>query len=48
MDLRAGGDTRYTARVPHWSVANCAQHVKMGFREGWGRFADQFEAAAKL
>jgi uncharacterized protein YndB with AHSA1/START domain len=44
-----GGKTRYTARVGHWSVADCEAHVTMGFEEGWGQCADQLEAlAAKL
>jgi uncharacterized protein YndB with AHSA1/START domain len=35
------GDTRYTARVRHWSVADREEHEKMGFHEGWGQCADQ-------
>jgi uncharacterized protein YndB with AHSA1/START domain len=35
------GDTRYTARVLHWSVADREEHEKMGFHEGWGQCADQ-------
>lgn len=41
------GKTRYTARVRHWSVADCEQHAKMGFHEGWGIATDQLEALAK-
>ena len=39
-----GGQTRYTARVKHWTVADCETHEKMGFHEGWGLCADQLEA----
>jgi len=41
-----GGKTRYTARVTHWSVADCEAHEKMGFHEGWGKCTDQLEALA--
>ncbi len=44
-----GGETRYTARVRHWSVADREAHEKMGFHQGWGQCADQLAAlAAKL
>jgi uncharacterized protein YndB with AHSA1/START domain len=39
-----GGQTRYTARVRHWTVADREAHEKMGFHEGWGRCADQLAA----
>lgn len=43
------GGTRYTARVQHWSAADCQAHENMGFHEGWGQCADQLAAlAAKL
>ncbi len=42
-----GGKTRYTARVRHWSVADCETHEKMGFHDGWGKATDQLEALAK-
>jgi uncharacterized protein YndB with AHSA1/START domain len=35
------GQTRYTARVVHWSIADREAHEKMGFHEGWGQCADQ-------
>lgn len=38
------GKTNYTARVRHWSAADCEAHVKMGFHQGWGQCADQLEA----
>jgi uncharacterized protein YndB with AHSA1/START domain len=45
----AGGKTRYTARVRHWTVADRETHEKMGFHEGWGLCTDQLEAlVAKL
>ncbi len=45
----AGGKTRYTARVRHWTVADREAHEKMGFHQGWGQCADQLAAlAAKL
>ncbi|MGE0387652.1 MAG: SRPBCC family protein [Gammaproteobacteria bacterium] len=40
----AGGRTRYTARVLHWSVADRQEHEKMGFHDGWGKATDQLEA----
>src|ERR1700722_5759112 len=40
----AGGMTRYTARVRHWTVADREAHEKMGFHEGWGRCTDQLAA----
>jgi uncharacterized protein YndB with AHSA1/START domain len=44
-----GGKTRYTARVLHWTVADCEAHEKMGFHKGWGQCADQLAAlVAKL
>lgn len=42
-DDGAGG-TLYTARARHWTAADCEQHEKMGFHEGWGKAADQLEA----
>lgn len=35
------GQTRYTARVLHWTAADREQHEKMGFYEGWGKATDQ-------
>ncbi len=39
-----GGKTRYTARVRHWTGADCETHEQMGFHEGWGRCTDQLAA----
>jgi uncharacterized protein YndB with AHSA1/START domain len=38
------GKTRYTARVRHWTVEDKETHETMGFHQGWGQCADQFEA----
>jgi uncharacterized protein YndB with AHSA1/START domain len=35
------GQTRYTARVRHWSVADREAHEAMGFHKGWGQCTDQ-------
>ena len=44
-----GGKTRYTARVRHWTAADCQAHEKMGFHQGWGIATDQLEVlVAKL
>jgi uncharacterized protein YndB with AHSA1/START domain len=40
------GQTRYTARVRHWTVADREAHEKMGFHQGWGICADQLAALA--
>ena len=39
-----GGQTSYTARALHWTVADREAHEKMGFHEGWGQCADQLAA----
>jgi uncharacterized protein YndB with AHSA1/START domain len=41
------GQTRYTARVRHWSKEDYDTHVQMGFHQGWGQCADQLAALAK-
>jgi uncharacterized protein YndB with AHSA1/START domain len=41
------GQTHYTARVRHWSVADCEAHEKMGFYAGWGVATTQLEAVAQ-
>jgi len=40
------GQTRYTARVRHWTAEDCAAHERMGFHEGWGIATDQLAALA--
>ena len=42
----ADGQTRYTARVRHWTVADREAHEKMGFHQRWGQCADQLAALA--
>jgi uncharacterized protein YndB with AHSA1/START domain len=41
------GQTTYTARVRHWTVADREAHEKMGFYEGWGIATTQLEALAR-
>ncbi len=41
------GKTKYTARVRHWSIADCEAHEKMGFEQGWGIATSQLEALAQ-
>jgi uncharacterized protein YndB with AHSA1/START domain len=41
------GKTKYTARVRHWTAADCESHEKMGFHEGWGVATSQLEALAQ-
>lgn len=43
----AGGKTRYTACVRHWTPADREAHEKMGFHEGWGAAADQLAELLK-
>lgn len=38
------GQTRYTAVVRHWTVADREAHEERGFHAGWGRATDQLEA----
>ncbi len=42
----AGGATNYTARVAHWTAADCAKHEQMGFHQGWGQCTDQLAVLA--
>ncbi|ENN88005.1 activator of HSP90 ATPase 1 family protein [Rhizobium freirei PRF 81] len=44
IDIRAGGKTRYTATVLHWSAEDREAHEKMGFRQGWAQCAEQLAA----
>jgi uncharacterized protein YndB with AHSA1/START domain len=41
------GQTRYTARVRHWSAEDREKHEEMGFHEGWAKAADQLAAVAR-
>jgi uncharacterized protein YndB with AHSA1/START domain len=38
------GQTRYTARARHWTVADKEAHEQMGFHQGWGLCTDQLAA----
>ncbi len=38
------GQTRYTARARHWTVADRETHEKMGFHQGWSQTTDQLAA----
>ena len=40
------GQTRYTARVRHWTSEDRETHEKMGFHQGWGQCADQLATLA--
>ena len=40
------GQTRYTARVRHWTSEDRETHEKMGFHQGWGIATDQLAALA--
>lgn len=42
----AGGKTKYTARVRHWSDADREAHEKMGFHVGWPICTEQLAALA--
>lgn len=45
----AAVQTRYTARVQHWSPEDRKAHEGMGFHDGWGKCAEQLAAlAAKM
>jgi uncharacterized protein YndB with AHSA1/START domain len=39
-----GGQTRYTARVLHWTAEDCATHEAMGFHQGWAICTEQLAA----
>jgi uncharacterized protein YndB with AHSA1/START domain len=39
-----GGQTRYTARVRHWTIEDRKAHEDRGFHNGWGQCADQLTA----
>jgi uncharacterized protein YndB with AHSA1/START domain len=42
-----GNQTRYIARVRHWSVTDRVAHEQMGFHEGWGICTEQLETLAR-
>lgn len=42
-----GDQTLYRGRARHWTAEAKAQHEAMGFAEGWGKVAEQWEAVAQ-
>ena len=42
-----GEKTLYRGRARHWNAEAMEQHKAMGFEQGWGVVADQWEAVAK-
>lgn len=42
-----GGRTLFRGRARHWTAEAKQQHEAMGFRDGWGKMAEQWEAVAK-
>jgi uncharacterized protein YndB with AHSA1/START domain len=47
FDPEGLNQTRYVARVRHWTAEAKAQHEAMGFQQGWGTATDQLEAVAR-
>jgi uncharacterized protein YndB with AHSA1/START domain len=41
------GGTRYTASVRHWRAEDADRHRAMGFADGWGKAAEQWEEVAR-
>jgi uncharacterized protein YndB with AHSA1/START domain len=42
-----GNGTLFRGRARHWTEEARAQHEAMGFHQGWGMMAEQWEAVAK-
>jgi uncharacterized protein YndB with AHSA1/START domain len=42
-----GDRTLYRGRARHWTAEARAQHEAMGFAEGWGKVAEQWESVAQ-
>lgn len=42
-----GDKTLYRGRARHWTAEARDQHEAMGFEEGWGKVAEQWETVAK-
>lgn len=42
-----GRGTRYRAGARHWDEAAMQQHESMGFKEGWGKVAEQLAELAE-
>ncbi|MBX3593140.1 SRPBCC family protein [Sphingomonas sp.] len=47
FEPQSDGRTRYQGRARHWTAEAKAQHAAMGFHEGWGKVAEQWEAVAR-
>lgn len=48
FELEPQGDkTLFRGRARHWNAETKAQHETMGFHQGWGVMAEQWEAVAK-
>ena len=48
FEFEAVGDkTRYRGWARHWTEEAKAQHAAMGFEQGWGKVAEQWEAVAR-
>lgn len=47
FEPEGANQTRYVARVRHWTAEAKAQHEAMGFQQGWGIATDQLEAVAR-
>lgn len=43
-----GGRTHYIARALHWTQAQCGEHEKMGFHQGWGESIERLASLATL
>ncbi len=41
------GKTLYRGRARHWTAEAKEQHEAMGFHQGWGQVAEQWEAVAR-
>ncbi|MBB5715020.1 SRPBCC family protein [Sphingomonas aerophila] len=41
------GGTRYTGRARHWTPEAAEKHRAMGFEQGWGKVAEQWEEVAR-
>ncbi len=42
-----GDRTHYRGGARHWTEEACRQHQAMGFEQGWGKVAEQWEEVAK-
>lgn len=47
FEAAAADQTRYSARVRHWTIEERDAHERMGFHDGWGVATSQLEALAR-